>query len=568
VIRDINGDKFGDMIMGASDKVHIIFGGAHTGNEDGEGTCGDGVDNGGQNGFGEVADNADTADADCHTDGNISNSSSYDALRSEDGVAACGDGMDNGPDGQADRADSNCNVSVTTGSSVTINGPSGFGAAINVRNVNSNGLGTSDKIHDIIVGAYTDSSAHLFLGKTTWPSSMSVANGDQDFTWYAGAAGVAFGYTVYSGEVNGDFINDVLIGDNAADGPDPDDVGVGAAYVFFGSTTLGKEGSGSCRDNADNDGDTFVDDADTECFLDMDSQAPNVTIYGAEGGDAGGAGAVHVGNFTDDRFWDIMWGTPSADSGTRGTAGELVVVKGSAPISGVLDLDDIDHPTTCVNSSFSSGTFDVYVVCGGAAGDAQGFWVAAGDLDGNGYSDILTTAPFVDAPAGIGDTVRPNDGAAYAIFDADLSGVNDEDDTNDDNDGTNDVDDNCQFVAGPQTDVDSDDIGNVCDDTDSDSRGFKNGPVRPFFTDAIEEDLGTQYNDPCPDNAGDDAWPPDVKRSGPFGPHVGVVNFWDLVEVTTKQGTTSDRHDLDQDGDVDSMDINIVMHYYGLTCSN
>ncbi len=65
-------------------------------NEDGKGTCSDGIDNTNDG-------TADMGDADCHTDNNPLNGLSYDQTRDEDGKhGTCNDHIDNAVDGKAD----------------------------------------------------------------------------------------------------------------------------------------------------------------------------------------------------------------------------------------------------------------------------------------------------------------------------------------------------------------------------------------------------------------------------------------------------------------------------------
>lgn len=92
------------------DKIAVVP--ATTLSEDGIFTCDDGVDNSDIDNDGQANGNGDDptddggtdeTDSDCHTDGDETNSASYDATLAEDGIDACSDGVDNGNDGKADK---------------------------------------------------------------------------------------------------------------------------------------------------------------------------------------------------------------------------------------------------------------------------------------------------------------------------------------------------------------------------------------------------------------------------------------------------------------------------------
>lgn len=76
--------------------------------------CGDGIDN-------DSDGLIDSADPACHSDGDVSNTSSYDAALDDESlaVAQCKDGLDNDGDGVSDASDSGCHTDFDAGNSVT-----------------------------------------------------------------------------------------------------------------------------------------------------------------------------------------------------------------------------------------------------------------------------------------------------------------------------------------------------------------------------------------------------------------------------------------------------------------
>lgn len=94
-------------VRGGSDCAYVTFSNKQVGYISNIGTCQDGRDNDGDA-------RTDRSDADCHTDGNVSNSASYDPNRYENTQVTqtygCADGVDNDGDGRIDRNDPNCHT--------------------------------------------------------------------------------------------------------------------------------------------------------------------------------------------------------------------------------------------------------------------------------------------------------------------------------------------------------------------------------------------------------------------------------------------------------------------------
>jgi hypothetical protein len=117
---------------------------------------------------------------------------------------------------------------------------------------------------------------------------------------------------------------------------------------------------------------------------------------GAAARDLTGAALANIGDYNSDGRPDALIGAPFADSGRREDAGAAFVAFGHDEIA-TTDLRDYD--------------FDAFRINGARRNDLAGFDVAdAGDVNGDGQTDLLIGAPGADANG-------VDSGAAYVIFD-------------------------------------------------------------------------------------------------------------------------------------------------------
>ena len=276
--------------------------------------------------------------------------------------------------------------------SVTLNGDGRVASAGDV-----NGDGYSD----VIVGSSSNNAAYLYYGPFT------VSNPTPAVTLTGGPG--RFGTSVASaGDVNGDGYSDVIVG---ADGVATDQ---GAAYVYYGSstgltTTPAVTLNGASANNFFGGNVASAGDVNGDGYGDVIIGAYNITINsgGSQGFTSYGAAYVYYGSTT----------------GLNGTA--AVVLRSNTQQSAfygfsVASAGDVNHDgyADVAVGAFGTSTYKgaVYVYYGSstglnataaitlnglAANDQFGFDVAsAGDVNGDGYSDMLVGANGVSNQTG------------------------------------------------------------------------------------------------------------------------------------------------------------------------
>ena len=197
---------------------------------------------------------------------------------------------------------------------------------------------------------------------------------DGDGTSNAGAAEqAAIGEVLAVGRWDADTKDDLAFQLPRGRGPAADRPNAGEVQVIFGKDIAGT--------------------------VDLDAPGAGFTdfrVHGAASSDNTGD-AIAFGDVNDDGNDDLIIGSPSTDKddnadGTldRFDVGEVATIWGPAP-AGPIDLADVRA---------TNGSSAVFLMRGkdgnSDGGDSFGQRIAVGDLDGDGFSDLVVAAPFAD----------------------------------------------------------------------------------------------------------------------------------------------------------------------------
>ena len=248
-----------------------------------------------------------------------------------------------------------------------------------------------DGIDDLVIGAgfagpggsgqypqNTGESYVIFGSTNSFPPAVDLTslNGSNGFVIKGIDVNDGCGDAVSGkGDINGDGIDDLIIGARAAA---PNGVaGAGETYVIFGSI------------------------APFPAVFDLTSLtgANGFVINGIDAGDLSGSSVSIAGDINGDGIDDLAIGAPHADRIDIGSSGESYVVFGStSPFQASIDLDSL------------TGT-DGFIIYGIDSVDNSGRSVSnAGDINSDGIDDLIIGAFRAD-PNG-----AENAGESYVVF--------------------------------------------------------------------------------------------------------------------------------------------------------
>jgi hypothetical protein len=241
----------------------------------------------------------------------------------------------------------------------------------------------ADGFDDILIGLFggdrgstVPNRSYLVFGAASgFPAELELADLD-------GSNGIALdmpgalsilGYSVSAGgDVNGDGIDDLIIGDPMSS---PNGVASGRTYVVFGSSA----GLPHPLELSNlNGSDGFV-------------------IAGESSGDGAGNAVSVVGDINGDGIDEIVIGASRASTNGNSSGRSYVVFGRSSPVRPVLELSELDGVRGFAIDGEASGAH---------AGRALS---AAGDINGDGLNDIIIGAPYAE----VGGSAT---GRAYVVF--------------------------------------------------------------------------------------------------------------------------------------------------------
>jgi len=253
------------------------------------------------------------------------------------------------------------------------NGGDRSGFSLACGNINATGK------EDLIIGApeadNLKGKAYAIYGNETLPGTINLAT-QADVTLFGSATSGKAGFSLSSGEINGDSFDDIIIG-----APDAIQQS-GHTYIILGNNSLPPT-------------------------IDLGTQA-DVTISGANSNDRSGF-SLCCRNINGDRIEDrdlddLIIGAP----GVNNWKGEVYVLYGRQTWPGSISLD--------------SASVDIEVL-GESAWDELGYSVASGNINGDSTDtgvekyDLLVGAPYADPDA------KDDAGKTYAIYGYELPRV-------------------------------------------------------------------------------------------------------------------------------------------------
>ncbi|SKB57296.1 FG-GAP-like repeat-containing protein [Dyadobacter psychrophilus] len=277
----------------------------------------------------------------------------------------------------------------------------------------------NDGYSDVIVGSPDNGQAFVFHGSASGVDNvpeivLEDIQQDQSFGWAVASAG----------DVNADGFSDVIIGAHEYDRGQTDE---GVAFIYHGAAggltsqyaailEINQSGAnfGRCVGSAgDVNGDGFSDVVIGAPYYDISVLNTNEGAAFIYHGSASGVSSVFAQKINGEKAGAWM-GHSVASAGDVNGDGYSDIVVGEHEFTG-----SVNEGAALVFQGSASGILSTSIanVRSGQADSHLGWSVrSAGDVNGDGFSDIIVGAPFFDSP-------EKNEGAAF-IYHGSASGLN------------------------------------------------------------------------------------------------------------------------------------------------
>lgn len=232
---------------------------------------------------------------------------------------------------------------------------------------------------------------NLFFSQAHGQVVVDVRNNDQDMILFGAKIHDGLGYPIFVEDINGDGLKDIIVSATGSDGPGNGQINCGAIYVVFGK-------------------DSMPASAQITTVADLTIYGAEHGIHGIEGDEAGLA--LASADLNNDGLNDIIISALWADGpdNTRPNSGEVYVIYGRYDYPEVMDLSvDAD---IIIYGAEGGDTENDTDPDDPDEGDIAGFSLATGDLNNDGWNDLIIGAVTGDGP----QNTRAHSGETYIIW--------------------------------------------------------------------------------------------------------------------------------------------------------